>query len=161
MNSLTNNPQTLVLHRTKKKKKRTTGTITSYCHDQVHLAKTTCVANLVLWAAEEVPRITAVVILLALTPPLACSTFPFLPNSLHQSTYTQSSKPNTIKPSSVCMNLLEVSISVSNSSSIGSNAPMSRRVLTETAWCSPWLSHTHILPNIHRISFWSYSCDCG
>ena len=144
MNSLTNNPQTLVLYRTKKKK-RTTGTITSYCHDQVHLAKTTCVVSLVLSAAEEDPRITALVILLALMLPLACSTFPFLPNSLlRQSTYTQSSKPNTIKPSSVCMNLLEVSISISNSSSIGSNAPMSRRVLTETALVLPLaFSHTH------------------
>ena len=90
--------------------------------------------------------------------------------SFSQAIYTQSSKPNIIKrnivkPSSVCMILLEVSISISNCSSIGSNTPMSRRVLTEDAerqaCCSPGLSHTHILPNIHRISFWSYSCDCG
>ena len=132
----------------------------SYCHDQFHFAKNICIPNLVCSAVEEIPRITP----LKFYPwhscfPLAYPTVSSLFCQIFffsQAIYTQSPKPNTIKPSTICIISLEVSTPISNSSRLGSNAPMSKRVLAEDAkrrrCVSPGLS-THILPNIYRISF--------
>lgn len=142
------------------KRKWTIRAIMSYCHDQFHFAKNICILNLVCSAVEEIPRITQ----LKFYPWHSCFPWHIQLCLLFSAKYSSSVRQSTHSPLNptqsnqalFAMISLEVSTPISNSSRLGSNAPMSKRVLAEDAkrqrCVSPGLS-THILPNIYRISF--------